>query len=106
MATVSCRALYVVRWYEVSRVLGVSPTLATTRNYRNETWCRRWWHISQRSLSLTANTFAPSLSPILAKEVHGLKGTPKHAKISRPLKATSDSSLLDQNAETTGRIYL
>lgn len=35
MATVSFRALYVVRWYEVSRVLSVSSTLTTTKNYRN-----------------------------------------------------------------------
>lgn len=35
MATVCCRALYAVRWYEVSRVLSVSATLVTTKNYRN-----------------------------------------------------------------------
>lgn len=35
MATVCCRALCVVKWYEVSRVLSVSSTLVTTKSYRN-----------------------------------------------------------------------
>ena len=73
MATVCCRALYVVRWYEVSRVLSVSSTLVTTKNYRNETWCKRWWYISQRNLFLTTSRFAPGLSPVLPKEEESLK---------------------------------
>ncbi|XP_076685902.1 mitochondrial calcium uniporter [Andrena cerasifolii] len=99
MATVSCRALCIVRWYEVSRVLGVSSTLATTKNYRNETWCRRWWHISQRSLTLTTSPFAPILSPILAKGMEDSKSSSKETKISRLSKDKTEKSLVVQDVQ-------
>ncbi|XP_012148867.2 mitochondrial calcium uniporter isoform X1 [Megachile rotundata] len=104
MATVCCRALYAVRWYEVSRVLSVSSTLVTTKNYRNETWCKRWWHISQRNLFLTTSCFAPGLSPILAKEVEGSK-TKTVSKDLKPSRLSQDDkapkSLDAQNAVDT-----
>ncbi|XP_076247002.1 mitochondrial calcium uniporter isoform X2 [Calliopsis andreniformis] len=96
MATVSFRALYVVRWYEVSRVLGVSSTLTRTKNFRNETWCRRWWHISQRSLSLTTSSFAPNLSPMLAKGMEETKA-PKETKTLT--KDKEEKGLAPQNAQ-------
>ncbi|XP_076636783.1 mitochondrial calcium uniporter [Colletes latitarsis] len=94
MATVSCRALYIVRWYKISRVMTVSSTLATTKNYRNETWCRRWWHISQRSLSLTTSTFAPSLSPILARGIEDSSTSSKETKIPRLPKDKTEKNLV------------
>ncbi|XP_031843792.2 mitochondrial calcium uniporter isoform X1 [Nomia melanderi] len=98
MAAVSCRALCIVRWYEVSRVLSVSSTLATTKNYRNETWCKRWWHISQRSISVSTSSFAPSLSPILAKGMQASGSSSKETKTSRLSKdKTNEKSLVPQD---------
>ncbi|XP_076398365.1 mitochondrial calcium uniporter isoform X2 [Megachile rotundata] len=109
MATVCCRALYAVRWYEVSRVLSVSSTLVTTKNYRNETWCKRWWHISQRNLFLTTSCFAPGLSPILAKEVEGSK-TKTVSKDLKPSRLSQDDkapkSLDAQNAVDTDGVRI
>ncbi|KAF7991233.1 hypothetical protein HCN44_002795 [Aphidius gifuensis] len=65
-ASVTCRAFVVLR-LEITRPLSVA-SLTNQRRYRNETWCRRWWNISQRSLSTTTPTFSPNISPILAKE--------------------------------------
>ncbi|XP_066586594.1 calcium uniporter protein, mitochondrial isoform X1 [Prorops nasuta] len=79
MATVSCRASFVLRWYELSRVFSAPATLATTK-YRKETWCRRWWHISQRSLSTTSTYYGPTLSPILRKDTKSAKGALKEPK--------------------------
>lgn len=94
MATVCCRALYVVKLHEVSRVLSVSSTLVTTKNYRNETRCKRWWHNSQRNLSSTKSNFSPRLSSILAK---GMEDTSTPNEQS-PTKATksgkADKSLM------------
>ncbi|XP_076281631.1 mitochondrial calcium uniporter [Lasioglossum baleicum] len=95
----SCRALCIVRWYEVSRVLSVSSTLATTKNYRNETWCRRWWHISRRSISVTTSSFAPSLSPILAKGLEDSRSSSKETKTSSLSKEKIEKSLIPQGAQ-------
>ncbi|PBC30333.1 hypothetical protein APICC_02440 [Apis cerana cerana] len=87
MATVCCRALYVVKWYEISRVLTVSSTLVTTKNYRNETWCKRWWHFSQRNFSTTRSYFAPNLSPIFAKGMENICTKEKKSKSTKDDKA-------------------
>ncbi|XP_071568070.1 calcium uniporter protein, mitochondrial [Temnothorax nylanderi] len=76
MAAVSCRAIFVVRWCETSRML----TTATTRRCRKETWCRRWWHISQRSVSLSASPYSPKLNPLLMKQLKEPKATEKEVK--------------------------
>ncbi|XP_071630851.1 calcium uniporter protein, mitochondrial [Temnothorax longispinosus] len=76
MAAVSCRAIFVVRWCETSRML----TTATTRRCRKETWCRRWWHISQRSVSLSASSYSPKLNPLLMKQLKEPKATEKEVK--------------------------
>ncbi|KAK9302843.1 hypothetical protein QLX08_005254 [Tetragonisca angustula] len=100
MATVCCRALCVVKWYEVSRVLSVSSTLITTKSYRNETWCKRWWHISQRNVSSTKSYFPPSLSPILAKGMEDSSKEKKATKSTKPTKSgKEDRSLTSEDTE-------
>ncbi|XP_033174255.1 calcium uniporter protein, mitochondrial [Bombus impatiens] len=101
MATVSCRALCVVKWYEVSRVLSVSSTLVTTKSYRNETWCKRWWHSTQRNLSSTKNNFSPRSSPGLMKRIEDTS-TPSERS---PTKATKNdtankSLMITKNTES------
>ncbi|XP_057338782.1 calcium uniporter protein, mitochondrial isoform X2 [Microplitis mediator] len=71
--SVTCRALVLLR-LEITRGLSVA-SLATPRRYHNETWCKRWWHISQRGLSTTRGTFGPTISPILSKEQKESKDT-------------------------------
>ncbi|XP_011695225.1 PREDICTED: calcium uniporter protein, mitochondrial [Wasmannia auropunctata] len=80
MAAVSCRAIFVVRWCEMSRVLTATSYLAATRRYRKETWCRRWWYISQRSVSLSASSYSPKLNPLLMKQLKEPKAMEKEAK--------------------------
>ncbi|XP_012057866.1 PREDICTED: calcium uniporter protein, mitochondrial [Atta cephalotes] len=80
MAAVSFRAIFVVRWCEMSRVLTATSYLTTTRRYRKETWCRRWWHISQRSVSLSANSYSPKLNPLLMKQLKEPKATEREVK--------------------------
>ncbi|XP_050445214.1 calcium uniporter protein, mitochondrial isoform X1 [Cataglyphis hispanica] len=91
MAAVSCRAIFVVRWCEMSRVLTATSCLAATRRYRKETWCRRWWHISQRSLSLSASSYSPRLNPLLMKQLKEPNTTEKQAK--RNARATSTEKI-------------
>ncbi|XP_028045144.1 calcium uniporter protein, mitochondrial [Monomorium pharaonis] len=76
----ACRAVLVVRWCEMSRVLTASSCLATTRRCQKETWCRRWWHISQRSVSLSASSYSPKLNPLLMKQLKEPKATEKETK--------------------------
>ncbi|KAH0944725.1 hypothetical protein HN011_009475 [Eciton burchellii] len=45
-----------------------------------ETWCRRWWHISQRSLSLSAGSYSPRLNPLLMRQLKEPKTTERQAK--------------------------
>ncbi|XP_029175046.1 calcium uniporter protein, mitochondrial [Nylanderia fulva] len=90
MAAVSCRAIFVVRWCEMSRVLTATSCLTATRRYRKETWCRRWWHISQRSLSLSANSYSPRLSPLLMKQLKEPKPTEKQETTKKTARATSE----------------
>ncbi|XP_050600815.1 calcium uniporter protein, mitochondrial isoform X1 [Bombus affinis] len=101
MATVCCRALYVVKWYEVSRVLSVSSTLVTTKSYQNETWCKRWWHSTQRNLSSTKSNFSPRLSPILAEGMED-KSTPKEQNRTKPTKndEVEKSLMIAENTES------
>ncbi|XP_044599342.1 calcium uniporter protein, mitochondrial [Cotesia glomerata] len=84
---VTCRALVLLR-LEITRGLSVA-SLATPRRYHNETWCKRWWHISQRGLSTTTSTFGPTISPILSKEQKESKDT-KHQS-QHQQKALKDS---------------
>ncbi|XP_015182511.1 PREDICTED: uncharacterized protein LOC107069581 [Polistes dominula] len=67
-SAVSCRVMFLTRWYDVStRVFTASSALVTSRNFQNETWCKRWWQLSQRNISITARSFEPNLSTILMK---------------------------------------
>ncbi|XP_014474720.1 PREDICTED: calcium uniporter protein, mitochondrial isoform X1 [Dinoponera quadriceps] len=99
-AAASCRAIFVVRWYEVSRALSAASCLTATRKYQKETWCRRWWHISQRSLSLSASSYSPTLNPLLMKQLKEPKATEKAAK--NVVKATSAENLTVESAESAG----
>ncbi|KZC09597.1 hypothetical protein WN55_00269 [Dufourea novaeangliae] len=69
-----------------------------------ETWCRRWWHISQRSLTVTTSSFAPSLGPILAKGMDDSRISSKETKTtpSRLSKDKTEKSLVPQTAEDPG----
>ncbi|KAH0568433.1 hypothetical protein KQX54_020859 [Cotesia glomerata] len=58
-------------------------------SHTQETWCKRWWHISQRGLSTTTSTFGPTISPILSKEQKESKDT-KHQS-QHQQKALKDS---------------
>ncbi|XP_033207501.1 calcium uniporter protein, mitochondrial isoform X2 [Belonocnema kinseyi] len=84
-AGASCRAILVLR-FEMSRVFSSSSTLNVARKYRNETWCRRWWNISQRGLSSTATSFSPILSPVMGKETH------KEAGVTRDIAVETKDS--------------
>lgn len=64
----------------MSRVLTATSYLTTTRRYRKETWCKRWWHISQRSVSLSANSYSPKLNPLLMKQLKEPKATEREVK--------------------------
>ncbi|CAD6209051.1 GSCOCG00003699001-RA-CDS, partial [Cotesia congregata] len=85
---VTCRALVLLR-LEITRGLSVA-SLATPRRYHNETWCKRWWHISQRGLSTTTSTFGPTISPILSKEQKESKDTKQQSQHHQQ-KALKDS---------------
>ncbi|KAL2739454.1 hypothetical protein V1477_010843 [Vespula maculifrons] len=41
----------------------------------NETWCKRWWHFSQRNISITARSFEPNLTTILMKNTQASTAT-------------------------------
>ncbi|XP_011161228.1 calcium uniporter protein, mitochondrial [Solenopsis invicta] len=88
MAAVKCRAIFVVRWCEMSRVLTASSCLATTRRYQKETWCRRWWHISQRGVSVSASSYSPKLNPLLMKQLKEPKATEKETKKAERVTST------------------
>ncbi|XP_015120148.1 calcium uniporter protein, mitochondrial [Diachasma alloeum] len=97
-ASVTCRALIVVR-IEMTRPLSVA-SLTAPRRYRNETWCRRWWNISQRSLSTTTRKFTPTLSPLLSREAREFKEARTFQKITKEAKSARevepDSSTLTE----------
>ncbi|XP_063992000.1 calcium uniporter protein, mitochondrial [Diachasmimorpha longicaudata] len=97
-ASGTCRALIIVR-IEMTRPLTVA-SLTTPRRYRNETWCRRWWNISQRCLSMTTNNFTPTLSPLLRRETREFKDTNTVQKITKEAKSARevepDSSILTE----------
>ncbi|XP_011862665.1 PREDICTED: calcium uniporter protein, mitochondrial [Vollenhovia emeryi] len=61
----------------------------------SETWCRRWWHISQRSVSLSASSYSPKLNPLLMKQLKEPKATEKEvkrtARVSSAEKAETES---------------
>ncbi|KAF7410300.1 hypothetical protein HZH68_004681 [Vespula germanica] len=40
-----------------------------------ETWCKRWWHFSQRNISITARSFEPNLTTILMKNTQASTAT-------------------------------
>ncbi|XP_070160830.1 calcium uniporter protein, mitochondrial [Polyergus mexicanus] len=98
MAAVSCRAIFVVRWCEMSRVLTATSYLAATRRCRKETWCRRWWHISQRSLSLSATSYSPRLNPLLMKQLKEPNATEK--KVKRTARATSTEKIDNESSDS------
>nr|XP_012229848.1 PREDICTED: calcium uniporter protein, mitochondrial isoform X1 [Linepithema humile]XP_012229850.1 PREDICTED: calcium uniporter protein, mitochondrial isoform X1 [Linepithema humile]XP_012229851.1 PREDICTED: calcium uniporter protein, mitochondrial isoform X1 [Linepithema humile] len=93
MAAVSFRAIFVVRWCEMNR-------LVATRRYQKETWCRRWWHISHRTFSLTASSYSPTLNPLLMKQLNEPKATEKQTK--KTASATSAENIESQSAESAG----
>ncbi|KAK2587787.1 hypothetical protein KPH14_003891 [Odynerus spinipes] len=97
----SRRVILLARFYDVSaRAFTVSSTLITSRNYENETWCRRWWHISHRNISLTARSFEPKLSTILMKHTHDAKSSGKSTKASD----TTEKSSRICASETLGKL--
>ncbi|XP_023248286.1 calcium uniporter protein, mitochondrial [Copidosoma floridanum] len=56
-----------------SRLRAGQPTTAfSCRSFGslagNETWCKKWWNSSRKSLSTGTRTFTSSLNPILSKE--------------------------------------
>lgn len=72
----------------MSRVLTASSCLATTRRYQKETWCRRWWHISQRGVSVSASSYSPKLNPLLMKQLKEPKATEKETKKAERVTST------------------
>lgn len=89
-AAASRRVIFLARFYDVSaRVCTISSTLVDSRNYENETWCRRWWHNSQRNISTTARSFEPNLSAILMKHMHETRSSSKGTKSSTTSEKTS-----------------
>ncbi|RLU15707.1 hypothetical protein DMN91_011462 [Ooceraea biroi] len=101
MAAVSCRAIFVVRWCETSRgALTATSRLASTRRYQEETWCRRWWHISQRSLSLSAGSYSPRLNPLLMKQLKEPKITERQAK--KTARVTSAENVEVESVPSAG----
>lgn len=65
-----------------------------------ETWCRRWWHISQRSLSLSASSYSPRLNLLLMKQLKEPNTTEKQTK--RTARATSAEKI---DIECSGKLY-
>ncbi|XP_011312446.1 calcium uniporter protein, mitochondrial isoform X2 [Fopius arisanus] len=97
-ASVTCRAFIVVR-LEITRPLSVA-SLTAPRRFRNETWCRRWWNISQRSLSTTTRKFAPALSPLLNREAREFKEPRSSQKITKEAKSTKELPQPDSSTLT------
>ncbi|KAK0182611.1 hypothetical protein PV327_000731 [Microctonus hyperodae] len=102
-ASVTSRAFVVLR-LEITRGLSVA-SLTTPRRYRNvasynETWCRRWWNISQRGLSTTRRTFTPTISPILRKETGGNKDSKQYKASSNETKSATEILEPDTTATT------
>ncbi|KOX78017.1 hypothetical protein WN51_05905 [Melipona quadrifasciata] len=68
-----------------------------------ETWCKRWWHISQRNVSSTKSYFPPSLGPILAKGMEDSSKEKKATKSTKPTKGgKEDKSLTSEDTEAAG----
>ncbi|EZA56961.1 hypothetical protein X777_03145 [Ooceraea biroi] len=69
----------------------------------DETWCRRWWHISQRSLSLSAGSYSPRLNPLLMKQLKEPKITERQAK--KTARVTSAENVEVESVPSAGELY-
>nr|KAF7432225.1 hypothetical protein H0235_005149 [Vespula pensylvanica] len=60
----------------------------------SETWCKRWWHFSQRNISITARSFEPNLTTILMKNTQASTATKDTRENTSTTSVTEPSGII------------